>query len=68
MARFAGLVEVTVGATLSGPSPVVKVQTKLLARLFPDRSWTPVVIVAVYVTPVARALLGVNVAVSPIVE
>ena len=43
----AGFKRVTVGAVVSVVSPVVKVQTKLLASALPDRSVTPVVIVAV---------------------
>ena len=43
----AGFKLVTIGAAVSVLSPVVKVQTKLLASALPDRSVTPVVIVAV---------------------
>src|SRR5277367_2725011 len=45
---------------------VVKLQTKLLTSGLPDRSWAPVVIVAVYVVPSARLADGVNVAILPV--
>jgi hypothetical protein len=64
----AGVVEITVGAVLSGVAPVVKVQVNGLPNAFPARSWTPDAIVAVYVMLIARALFGVNVAVVPMVE
>ena len=44
---FGGVTDRTVGAGLHPLAAVVKVQTKLLARLLPKRSRTPVVIVAV---------------------
>jgi hypothetical protein len=62
-----GLVEVTVGAALSGPAPLVKLQVKALPNGFPARSSAPVVIFAVKTELIARALLGVKVAVVPIV-
>jgi hypothetical protein len=45
---------------------VVKVHTKLLAKGLPERSETPVVIVAVYVVLSARLLPGVKIARSPV--
>jgi hypothetical protein len=68
IAPLPGVVEVTTGAVLFGPTPVVKVQVKATANAFPARSVAPVVIVAVNNTPVARALLGVNVAVAPTMD
>ena len=56
------------GAVLSGVAPVVKVQLNAFPSAFPARSWTPDAIVAVYAVLTARALLGVNVAVVPMVE
>jgi len=56
---FRGFVEITVGL------PVVKVQTKLLARPLPSGSFAPVVIVAVNCVLPARGAAGVNVAVVP---
>ena len=44
---FGGLTERTVGGGLHPLAAVVKLQTKLLARALPNRSWTPVVMVAV---------------------
>jgi hypothetical protein len=57
-----GKVEITVGL---GAGTVVKVQTKLAASAAPVGSFAPVVIVAVYKVPLARAVVGVNVAVVP---
>jgi hypothetical protein len=62
VAPFTGTVETTVGL---GAGTVVKVQTKLAASAAPVRSFAPVVIVAVYKVPLARAVVGVNVAVVP---
>jgi hypothetical protein len=42
-----GLTESTVGGGLHPLAEVVKLQTKLLARALPNRSWTPVVMFAV---------------------
>ena len=47
VAEFAGTVEVTVGAVVSGAGAVVKLQTLLAAKEFPARSFAPVVTVAV---------------------
>ena len=44
---FGGLTERTVGGGLHPLAAVVKPQTKLLARALPNRSRTPVVMVAV---------------------
>ena len=60
VAPITGTVETTVGA-----GAVVKVHTKLAARGTPAGSFAPVVIVAIYKVPVARADVGVNVAVVP---
>jgi hypothetical protein len=60
VAPLAGTVETTVGA-----GAVVKVHTKLAASGTPVGSFAPVVIVAIYKVPVARADVGVNVAVVP---
>jgi len=62
VAPLNGTVETTVGL---GAGTVVKVQTKLAASAAPVRSFAPVVIVAVYKVPLARAVVGVNVAVVP---
>ena len=48
MAPFAGSVELTVGAVVSGTVPVVKLHTLSTASALPARSLAPVVIVAVY--------------------
>lgn len=53
----------TLGAVVSGPSPVEKVQTKSAARGLPFRSVAPVVMVAVNVVFGARSAVGVKVAV-----
>jgi hypothetical protein len=47
VAPASGLTAVTVGGVRSGATPVVNVQTKSAARLFPATSSTPVVIRAV---------------------
>jgi hypothetical protein len=62
MDPFTGTVETTVGL---GVGTVVKVHTKSAASAAPVRSFAPVVIVAVYRVPVARIVVGVNVAVVP---
>jgi hypothetical protein len=59
-APFAGMVETTMAG-----GAVVKVHTKLAASATPVGSFAPVVIVAVYKVLVARAAVGVNVAVVP---
>lgn len=48
-----------------GEAAVVKVQTKLAASAAPVGSFAPVVIVAIYKVPVARAAVGVKVAEVP---
>ena len=58
---FAGPTESTVGGGLHPLAAVVKLQTKLPARALPNRSRTPVVMVAVYTVLMARGLDGVNV-------
>jgi hypothetical protein len=68
VAPLAGTVEITVGFVLSAAAPVVKVQTKLLASAFPERSCAAVVIVAVNRVLAARAVVGVNVATEPETE
>ena len=55
-----GTVEMTVGG-----EAVVKVHTKLAASGTPARFFAPVVIVAVNSVPVARIVVGVNVAIVP---
>src|ERR1700735_687864 len=57
---FTGTVEMTVGG-----EAVVKVHTKLAASGTPVRFFAPVVIVAVNTVPVARIVVGVNIAVVP---
>ena len=64
LAPLTGEVETIVGAVVF-LVPTVNVQLLLLASALPVRSWTPVVIVAVYVVPVVRAAVGVKVAVFP---
>ena len=59
VARFAGTVDITVGA------PVVKLQTKLTPRALPPGSFAPVVMVPVYIVFAASEAAGVNVAVVP---
>src|SRR5438477_10572080 len=44
VAALAGTVALTVGRVVSGVSPVVKLQTKLLTNALPARSLTPVVL------------------------
>src|ERR1700694_1992979 len=56
-----GVTERTVGDGLHPLAGVVKLQTKLLARAFPKRSRTPVVMVAVKIVLMARGLDGVKV-------
>ena len=56
----------TVGGTTAGGVAVVKVHTKLAARGAPEGSFAPVVIVAVNSVLLARADVGVNVAVLPV--
>jgi hypothetical protein len=60
VAPLTGTVETTVGA-----AAVVKVHTKLVANPAPVGSFAPVVIVAVNKVPLARRVVGVNVAVVP---
>lgn len=60
LAKFAGIVETTVGA-----GAVVKVHTKLAARPTPAESFAPVVIVALNKVLLARTAVGVKVAVEP---
>jgi hypothetical protein len=60
VAPLTGIVEMTVGG-----GAVVKVHTKLAARGTPVGSLAPVVIVAINKVPLARADVGVNVAVVP---
>ena len=57
---FTGSVEMTVGGAV-----VAKVQTKLVARGAPLRSFAPVVIVAMYKVLVASVAVGVKVAEVP---
>ena len=59
-APLAGTVEVTVGVDV-----IVKVHAKFAARAAPAASFAPLVIVAVNKVPLARAAVGVNVAVVP---
>jgi hypothetical protein len=63
VATFAGFVELTVGAVTSVVAPVVKDQTKGLAKELPAGSLAPVVIVAVKVVLAVRLLVGANVAI-----
>ena len=63
-----GVVRVIVGAVVSRPEPVVKVQLNAAANGLPARSLVPVLIVAVNKTPAARGLLGVNFALAPTAE
>src|SRR5207248_1298858 len=65
VAALAGTVALTVGRVVSGVSPVVKLQTKLLTNALPARSLASVVIVAVYAVKGARLPAGVKVAVTP---
>ncbi len=63
VARFAGTVEVTVGAVVSVVAQVSKLQTKFLASASPVVSWAEVVIVALYRVFMPRLALGVKIAV-----
>src|SRR3990172_6808668 len=64
-APAAGLTKLTVGSATSDVVPVVKVQTWLATRALPARSWTVVVIVAVYAVVDASGAVGANIAVRP---
>jgi hypothetical protein len=61
VAPFRGIVEITVGGTVSRAAPVVNVHTKSAAIAVPDRFVTPVVTVAVYKVRGVRLLVGVRV-------
>jgi len=63
VAPEAGLVTVMVGGVTSEVKPVVKLQTKLLARLLPAALCAAVVMVAVYWVLAAKIAVGENVAV-----
>jgi hypothetical protein len=60
VARFAGTVEITLGA------PVMKLHTKLAPSALPPGSVAPVVIVPVYKVFATSEAAGVNVAVVPV--
>jgi hypothetical protein len=62
----AGLVELTVGAVMSGAAPVVKLQLTGAAMELPATSSTPVVTRAVQVVLAGRLLVGVKVATLPL--
>jgi hypothetical protein len=62
---FTGTVEITDGP---GAGTVVKAHTKFATSAAPVRSFAPVVTVAVNKVPLARAVVGVNVAVVPAKE
>jgi hypothetical protein len=62
VAALAGFVEITVGAVVSAVAPVVKVHAKALANEVPERSFAPVVIVAVKRVLAARVAVGEKVA------
>ena len=62
----AGLVELTVGAVMSGPAPVVKLQSTALTMALPATSLAPVVTRAEHVVLAGRLLAGVNVATFPL--
>src|SRR5437773_505595 len=64
VAEFAGTVALTVGAVVSGITPVVKLHTKSAASALPARSLAPALIVAVYVVRDARLPAGAKVAVT----
>ena len=64
VAPSALMVPVTTGASVSGPSPVVKFHAKSTASALPARSLTPVVIVALYGVLGARWLAGTNTALT----
>ena len=65
VAEFAGTVELTVGAVVSGAAPVVNDQALALALALLAKSVAPVEIVAVNSVFAARVLKGLNVAVVP---
>jgi hypothetical protein len=60
-----GDTELTAGGVVSAAAAVVKDQVWSAARALPAASWTPVVIVAVYVALLASAADGRKVAVVP---
>lgn len=62
VAAFDGIVADTIGGVVSGAAPVVKFQLKSALSALPPESCTPVVIVAMYSVPDARATKGVKVA------
>jgi hypothetical protein len=64
VAPLAGTVDTTVGG--GAVAAVVNVHTKLVASGTPERSFTPVVMVAVNDVLLARALVGVKVVVEPV--
>jgi hypothetical protein len=66
VAFASGAVELTVGAVVSGATPVVKVQVKALASALPATSLTSVVIRAAQVVLAGRSLAGVKVAILPL--
>jgi hypothetical protein len=66
VALASGAVELTVGAVVSGATPVVKVQVKALASALPATSLTSVVIRAAQVVLAGRSLAGVKVAILPL--
>ena len=61
-----GLVVLTVGSVVSGAVPVVKVQTRLVAKGLPVRLLIPVVSVTVYGVVPASGVEGVKVMVAPV--
>ena len=63
VAPLVGLVLTTVGAVVSAAAAVVNDQTLAVVIALPARSFTPVVIVAVYDVEAARDELGFKVAV-----
>src|SRR5437867_434090 len=68
VAALAGTVKLTVGAVVSGPPPVVKLQIKSLAEPVigtPARFLAPGLILPVYTVLGARLPNGVKVAVTP---
>ena len=65
LAVLAGTVALTVGAVVSGATPVVKLQTKSAASALPARSLAPGLILAVYTVLGARFAAGAKVAVTP---
>ena len=60
-----GLVELTVGAVMSGAAPVVKLQLTAVSMALAATSLTSVVISAVQVVLPGRSLAGVKVATLP---